>query len=145
MFKIWKPIFLLLFLTGCSGTTGAMLGSLFGAGAMYGGQAFLNRTQADVEAKVLHRAERKEIVNAAIASKRRRCEGVENSLLEFSCWKELLVFHDKQNPETLVMELKRRVKSGQSDLGAESTTSLVKEMRSRAEKLEPAPRPEAVE
>ncbi len=110
VFKGVALALVLLFTAGCSGTTGAMLGSLFGAGAMYGGQAFLNRTRADVEAKVLHRAERKQIVNAAIASKRRRCESVENSLLEFSCWKELLVFHDKQNPETLITEIRKRLK-----------------------------------
>ncbi len=101
---------LVLLTTGCSGTTGAMLGSLFGAGGMYLGQAFLSRSQEDVEAKFLHRAERKKIVNAALASKRRRCERLENSLLEFDCWKELLAFHDGQNPETLIMELKRRLK-----------------------------------
>ncbi len=101
---------LVLLTAGCSGTTGAMLGSLFGAGAMYGGQAFLNRTQGDVEAKVLHRAERQKLVNAAAASKRRRCESLQNSLMEFTCWKELLAFHDAQNPETLIMELKRRLK-----------------------------------
>ena len=103
-------LILVLLTTGCSGATGAMLGSLFGAGAMYGGQAFLNRAQEDVEAKILHRAERKKIVNAAAASKRRRCESLENSLMEFDCWKELLIFHDSQNPETLIMELKRRLK-----------------------------------
>ena len=101
---------LVLLTTGCSGTTGAMLGSLFGAGGMYLGQAFLSRSQEDVEAKFMHRAERKKIVNAALASKRRRCESIENSLLEFDCWKELLAFHDGQNPETLIMELKRRLK-----------------------------------
>ncbi len=101
---------LMLLTTGCTGASGAMLGSLFGAGAMYGGQAFLNRAQEDVESKILHRAERKKIVNAAAASKRRRCEGLENSLLEFDCWKELLAFHDSQNPKTLIIGLKRRIK-----------------------------------
>ena len=100
---------LVLLTTGCTGTTGALLGSLFGAGAMYGGQAFLNRAQEDVGAKILHRAERQKIVDAAAASKRRRCESLQNSLMEFTCWKELLAFHDTQNPETLVMELKRRL------------------------------------
>ncbi len=100
----------LLFTAGCSGTTGAMLGSLFGATAMYSGQSFLNRAREDVESKILHRAERKKIVNAAAASKRRRCESLENSLMEFTCWKELLAFHDNQNPETLIMELRRRLR-----------------------------------
>ena len=98
----------LFLLPACSGSFGTAMAGLFGAGAMYGGQAFLNREKDDVEAKILHRADRKKIVDAATASKRRQCEQLRDSILEFVCWKDLLAFHDSQRPETLVMELRRR-------------------------------------
>ncbi len=116
---IGLAVFSLVFLAGCSGPIGTVLASMAGAGAMYGGQAFLNRTQEDVEAKILHRADRKKIVDAATASKRRQCEDLKHSILEFVCWKDLLEFHDTQHPETLVMELKRRARENR-DVRSES-------------------------
>ena len=102
---------MVLLLGGCTGPFGTAMSGLFGAGAMYAGQAALNRGQEDVEAKILHRAQRKEIVTAALNSKRQQCEQLGASTLQFECYQEMLAFHDTQHPETLLMELRRRAEA----------------------------------
>lgn len=104
---------LMLFTAGCSGPLGASLGALFGAGAMYGGQAFLNRAQEDVEAKIRWRMKKQEYVaeyTIGLLQEARMWKAKEN----FTGWKKtmntLLQFHDNQHPETLIMEIKRRLK-----------------------------------
>ena len=92
---------------------GNMLAGLFGAGAMYGGQAFLSRVEEDVEAKVAWRIRKREYVAVFSAGILREASARE-AQSDFEGWREameaLLAFHDTQHPETLIMELRRRAK-----------------------------------
>ena len=103
--------FSLMFLAGCTGPTGMLLGSLAGAGATLGGQSVLNRAQEDVEAKIIWRVERRKIVASVIAGLMDQATK-HLSVGRVEEWKatmiSLLEFHDTQRPETLIKELKRR-------------------------------------
>ncbi len=117
----------LVFLTGCSGISGALLGSLAGAGATIGGQSLLNRAQEDVEAKIIWRAERRKIVSVVIsgltgqAAKQLLAGDTRGWMVTML---SLLQFHDTQKPETLIKELKKRIKeSGDGDTAADAGKS----------------------
>ncbi|KKK65403.1 hypothetical protein LCGC14_2974480 [marine sediment metagenome] len=113
--KKWgKPIVLalMLLMTGCSGTTGTMIATLFGAGATLGGQALLSRGAEDVEAKVLWRAQKRDYVREYTDGLLAEARSLRNRA-EFEGWRGvmdiLIEFHEGQRPETLAMELKRRL------------------------------------
>lgn len=101
----------LFLLTACSGPFGTAMSGLFGAGAMYGGQAFLERGQEDVEAKREWRVKKREYVTAFANGMEFEAE-THKRAGRFVEWKQvmadLLAFWDTQHPETLVMELRRR-------------------------------------
>lgn len=103
----------LILLAGCSGPAGLLFGSLAGAGATLGGQSVLNRAQEDVEAKIIWRAERRKIVAVVITGLTSQAndqllEGDTNGWMVTML--NLLQFHDTQRPETLIKELKKRIK-----------------------------------
>ena len=103
---------MVLLLGGCTGPFGTAMSGLFGAGAMYAGQAALNRGQEDAEAKREWRVKKREWVTAFANGMEFEAE-THKRAGRFAEWKtvmaDLLKFWDTQHPETLVMELKRRV------------------------------------
>ncbi|KKM09345.1 hypothetical protein LCGC14_1723000 [marine sediment metagenome] len=102
---------LVVLLGGCSGPFGTAMAGLFGAGAMYGGQSFLERGREDVEAKREWRVKKREYVIAFANGMEFEAE-THKRAGRFAEWKtvmaDLLKFWDTQHPETLLMELKRR-------------------------------------
>ena len=110
--------FALALLNGCSGPIGTALAGFAGAGTVLGGQALLDRGAEDIEAKILWRAKRKEIVTLALNSKMRLCLKLDGSVLENTCYEDVLKFWDTQHPETLVMELRRRAKAPEPQIVA---------------------------
>ena len=103
----------LFLLPACSGPMGNMFAGLLGAGAMYGGQSFLNRAEEDVTAKIAWRIRKREYVAIYSAGILREAR-VKAEESDYEGWREamvaLLEFHDTQHPETLIMELGRRAK-----------------------------------
>ena len=103
----------LFFMTACTGPFGTAMSGLFGAGAMYGGQAFLERGQEDVEAKREWRAKKRDYVRDFAAGMLFEAN-TQKKAGKFEDWRrimgQLLTFWDSQHPETLVVELRRRVK-----------------------------------
>lgn len=102
----------LFLLPACSGPMGTAMAGLFGAGAMYGGQSFLERGQEDVEAKREWRVKKREYVTAFANGMEFEAE-THKRAGRFEDWRQvmtqLLAFWNTQHPETLVMELRRRV------------------------------------
>jgi len=103
--------FAFVFLGACTGPAGPALAGLLGAGAMFGGEAFIKRAEADVAAKYRWRFKKQEYVteytSGLLAEARElRSKG------DFKGWRTtmdiLLRFHDSQHPETLIMEIRRR-------------------------------------
>ena len=102
----------LLFLGGCTGPFGTAMSGLFGAGAMYAGQSALERGKEDVDAKRKWREKKSEYVTAFANGMEFEAE-THKRAGRFEDWRkvmtQLLAFWDTQHPETLVMELRRRV------------------------------------
>ena len=100
-------------LGGCSGPICNMLAGVLGAGCMYGGQAFLERSKEDVEAKREWRSKKREYVNDFASGMKFEAE-THKRAGRFAEWKtvmaDLLKFWDTQHPETLILELGRRAK-----------------------------------
>ena len=103
--------FAFVFLGACTGPLGTAMSGLLGAGAMFGGQAALNRVTEDVEAKIRWRMKKQEYVmeyTSGLLSQARDLRANK----DFDGWRGvmdiLLNFHDNQHPETFIMELKRR-------------------------------------
>ena len=119
---IGLAVFSFVFLAGCSGPIGTVLASMAGAGAMYGGQSFLNRVQEDVEAKVEWRIRKADYVREYTSGLLQQARALRDKK-NFKGWREamdlLIKFHDTQHPETLVMELKRRARENR-DVRSES-------------------------
>jgi len=103
---------MVLLLGGCTGPFGTALSGLFGAGAMYAGQSALERGKEDVDAKREWRVKKREYVTAFANGMEFEAE-THKRAGRFAEWKTvmaaLLKFWDTQHPETLVMELRRRV------------------------------------
>ena len=101
----------LFLLPACTGPLGNMFAGVLGAGAMYGGQSFLERAEEDVEAKREWRVKKREYVTAFANGMEFEAE-THKRAGRFEDWRkvmtQLLAFWDSQHPETLVMELKRR-------------------------------------
>ncbi len=109
----------LFLLPACTGPFGTAMTGLFGAGAMFAGQSALERGQEDVEAKRDWRVKKREYVTAFANGMKFQAETLKRAG-DFEGWKkvakDLLAFWDTQHPETLVMELRRRVKAPESKL-----------------------------
>ncbi len=109
----------LFLLPACTGPFGTAVAGMFGAGAMYGGQAFLNRAKEDVEAKIAWRVKKQEYVTEFASGMKFEAE-THKRAGRFDDWRQvmtqLLAFWDTQHPETLVMELRRRVKAPEPKL-----------------------------
>ena len=128
MIKRWLrgiglAVFSLVFLAGCAGPAGTALSGLLGAGAMFGGQSFLKRAEADVAAKYRWRFKKQEYVTEYTSGLLSQARDL-RAKKDFTGWRAtmdiLLKFHDSQHPETLIMELKRRT-AEKPDVAAEDT------------------------
>ena len=101
----------LFFMTACTGPFGTAMSGLFGAGAMYAGQSALERGKEDVDAKRKWREKKSEYVTEFAEGMKFEAE-THKRAGRFKDWKQvmtdLLAFWDRQHPETLVMELRRR-------------------------------------
>jgi len=109
----------LFLLPACSGPIGNMFAGVLGAGAMYGGQSFLERGREDVEAKREWRVKKREYV-AVFANGMEFEAETHKRAGRFEDWRQvmtqLLAFWDTQHPETLVMELRQRAKAPEPKL-----------------------------
>ncbi len=128
----WKPIFkppyqgrpisavarslafmaALFLLPACSGTTGAMLSGLLGAGGMFMGQDYL-ANNAQVQRDTMKWEITKEIHVAELANGMLAEARSEKAAGNFARWREimgnLITFWDTRRPETLLAEVRRRV------------------------------------
>lgn len=128
MMKRWLrgialAVFSFVFLGACTGPMGTALSGLLGASAMFGGQSFLKRTEADIAAKYRWRFEKQEYVTEYTAGLLSQARDL-RAHKDFKGWREtmdiLLKFHDSQHPETLIVGLKRRI-AEKPDVAAEDT------------------------
>ena len=117
----------LFLLPGCSGPFGTAMTGLFGAGAMFAGQATLDRGKEDKDAKIAWRAKKREYVTAFASGLGFEAE-THKRAGRFAEWKtvmaDLLKFWDKQRPETLILELKRRARETENATGAQETSAV---------------------
>ncbi len=118
---IGLAVFSLVFLAGCSGPLGTALMGLAGAGAMYAGQAAVDRGKENVEDRILHRAKRREYVSEitsgllAEAKDLRDKKDFKGHRRVMAC---LLKFHDTQYVDLLVIQAGKRLSGEATELPA---------------------------